>query len=278
MIRKELKVDPIGYISKHLEGVSLSFIEELYVINKCPNLFPYILRPSKLAERLYLFKCKNGSDIAIHKLTSEKLINKALKKNPALCEYLDMQKYHKSISKCVDTLSRNGQTFVLEGLMMRDDIHEDIARKIVFIEPRTIRHVVNMPSMYLNFDIEKFIFDTNPMLMAYFEKTTPEFVHYAIRKDISNIAHIPHLIGRANLAVVSEEVCKYLINTDSPNLLYVKMYIKNFPEIFENLIKQLYKNGFNKDTNFLVRYLLKKYNYLINDQLAAFIVDQSEVS
>ena len=282
MIRQELKSDPIGFISKHLEGVYLNRIEQLYIISKCPHLFEFINEPSKLVQRIYVRKT-NSNNISISNIRDRKAFIKALKKKPSLCTSIDIVEYEKEVSMCIDLLYAESNMSALKDLISDDNITNGLLRKIIFLVPMLVEHAIDTGIETFDEDIELFIYVNNPMLINTFVNLSKNTVEHMIKDDLSNIKYV-----RRWLSLVSDELLLDIIeknllkrprinSTTNSKFTSIQTVIKSRPYLFSDIIKILYKNGFNKKTDFILRFLLKEYNELIDDQIANFIIEMEEV-
>lgn len=278
MIRKELKIDPVGYICKSMDGVYLNGVEQLYLVNKCPKLFKHINAPNKWAQRLYVRRCEPMAEIYIEGIQDKKAFSKALKKNPRLCVNLDMNDFENDISLCVNMLHKMGSKDILTRLIADPLVTNNIVRKIIFLEPMLVDTAIKNSTITIDEEMERYIFNTNPLLLRGFKKISENTVNYIVSKGLRNIIYIEQFIELVRNDVMTSAIIKELtnINHDIFDYTYTLVCIRKFPHLFGDIIKTLYKNGLNKKTNFTLRFLLKELNELIDDQLASFILEMEE--
>lgn len=272
MIRNELKNDPTGFVSKNLDGICLNVIEELYLVNKCPNLFDFILYPSTIAQRLYVMRVPSH-DLSINNINNSWVLKKALKKRPDLCIKLDIKEFEKDVYNCIDTLHKNRDIYTLERLLSNKYIPNSILRKILLLEPRLVVTAIQSGNTHFDQDIEMYIFRTNPLLIEKFEYLSTVSVNKIFRMGIENSLYIRKWVHVIDKDTLVYRICKYIMDTDIDCMHgHVIEIIKHRPAIFSEVIKTLYKNGFNMDTKFAVRLLLKEFNDLIDDEVASYII------
>lgn len=279
MIRKELKIDPIAYVSKNLKGIDLSLIEELYLVNKCPELFSFIIYPNILTEKLYIHKCERNADIDIRKLKSRNSIRKALKKSPHLCTLLDVHKYKDEILQAISMLDRMGDSKHLIDLLTSVNIDDDIVRKILFLQPRLIMFVANNPSINITSDIEMFIISSNPLLIKHFrDGIHRDTANYISQNHIVTTSILANYIHKSDIDILEKYVIEEAIRCKNniQKLPCIIDTLKCYPEMFEGVIKSLYKNGLDYGNDYIIKYLLKECSHLINDQLASFIIEMQK--
>lgn len=276
MIRNELKKDPIGFVSKNLGGVILNKIEQLYLVNKCPNLFKYILDPSILAQRLYIFR-EHASNLSISNIREKSLMKKALRKNYMLCIYLDIVEYEREISWCVDYAHRNRDIYILERLLENRQIPNCIFRKILLLEPRLLKVAVKNPNIEITEDIEMFVFKTNPLLIENLDSVSSWTLINIVRMGIENLVYITKWIDEIEKEILVFEICDHIMKykTDCKYSIIVNtIHIR--PEIFTDVIKTLYKNGLSMNTHMVIRILLKEFNDLVDDEIAQIVINSDE--
>lgn len=270
MIRKELKVDPISFMSKHLYGIDLNPIEQIYLISKCPHLLNFINNANKWTQRLYVREM-DGHDIDISYINDRRALRAALKKNPMLCAKLDMVEHEREVSKCINNASKT----LLEEILKNETVTHDLVRKIIFVYPAMITEAVCQGIDKFDDDLVLFVYANNAYLLESFKDLSPSVVETIIKEDINNIVYINKWIHLVSDDVILEVLLGSLMKDPNINRRYEPTIslINKFPHLFGEIIQTLYKNGFNKDTSFAVRLLLKEFNELIDDQLAALIIE-----
>ena len=276
MIRNELKQDPTGFVSRNLEGVRLNLIEELYLVSKCPNLFNFILDPKLLTQRLYLFK-ESAIDLSISNISDTRLIKKALRKRPEICIELDIIEFEKDIYNCIDSIHKNRDIYILERLLTNEDVPNSILRKILLLEPRLVKVAIQSGIINFDQDIEMYMFKTNPLLLENFKRLSAITATKILKMGIENVVYIRNWLDDIDRDILILETCDYIMKyrTDC-KYTFVAHIISSRPDIFSDVIKTLYKNGFNMNTNFTIRLLLKEFNELINEDIAETIIESGE--
>lgn len=279
MIRHELKIDPIGYVSKNLlNGVGLSHLERLYVINKCPHLFSHINNTTKWDERLYLNKMKrNPKEIDIHSIKSKNNVKKALKLSPSLCANINFNDYKKEINYYIGKIKVN-DTFTFVSILENPTVDKDLMRKVLMFRPDLIARIKDVKIFNDDYDLQIFVFKCNPLLIHSFDCIADKTVLYIINENASNVKYLScGALNKVDSAILSKLLNEYviLIGERSYDMTIVTTLINGRQEVFTNLIKTLIDyDGFSSNVvnDIIVKRLLREFNNMIDDDVAEIII------
>lgn len=279
MIRKELKVDPIGFVNKFiLDGVELSWIERLYVIRKCPKLFPYINNTSSVDERLYLKMLRNDvSSIKVECLKYKSNVKRALKLYPPLCANLDLNKYPNEINTAMTKLkTKERDTFLL--LMNNNKDNKEFIRKILMFRPDLVDMVDNITEFNDDSDLQIFMYKCNPRLLEAFSVLSKATIDYIISDDLSNLRYL----NDKTIEYIDEEtILKFLLDyivvseggTYDSSL--VRRLIGKRQAVFTKLVERIITyDGFSSYSinDIVYKRLLREFNDMINDDVAEIVI------
>lgn len=279
MIRHELKVDPIGYVSKNLlEGAELNNVERLYVINKCPYLFPHINNTSRIDERLYLIKMRpNPKDIAIGALKYNSNVKKALKMSPSLCANLDFDEYREELNQAIGKIKiTDSATFI--SILNNPTVDKDTVRKILMFRPDLTPRVKNIKAFDDDSDLQIFIFKCNPLLIPSFERVSENTIFHIINDSVFNVRYLnKNSLDTIDSAVLSKLLSDYIISVVDKGYdsSIVEMLINDRQEVFTSLIRSLVEHdGFSSNVinDIIVKRLLREFNNMIDDEVAEIVI------
>lgn len=279
MIRHELKVDPIGYVSKNLlEGTALNNVERLYVINKCPYLFPHINNTSRLDERLYLIKMRpTPKDIVIGALKYNSNVKKALRMSPSLCANLDFDEYREELNHAIGKIKLTDSTTFI-SILDNPTADKDIIRKILMFRPDLLPRVKNIKMFDEDSDLQIFIFKCNPLLIPSFEKISENTVFYIINDSVFNVRFLnKNSLNTIDSSVLSKLLNDYMLSVadKSYDSSIVETLINGRQEVFTSLIETLVNHdGFSSNVinDIIVKRLLREFNNMIDDEVAEIVI------
>lgn len=279
MIRNELTIDPIGYIGKNLlDGTALSHLERLYVISKCPYLFPHINNTTKLDERWYLNRMRrNPKDIDITSLKCRDNIKRALKMSPSLCANLNFNDYKEEVNRYMGKIKVN-DTLTFASILENPTVDKDLIRKVLMFRPDLIYSVKNIKMFNDDSDLQIFIFKCNPMLIRSFEAITDDTVLYIINDKVSNVKYLDDgALDKVDSLVLINLVNEYviLVGEGSYDVNIVNTLINNRQEVFTKLVETVINyDGFSSNVinDIIVKRLLRDFNNMIDDEVAELVI------